>query len=389
MPIPSAPAPSLTLARPDDWHVHLRDGPALAGIVAATAAVFGRAIIMPNLKPPVTTTDAARRYRARIVAALPADARFEPLMTLYLTDDTDAAEIASARASGFIHAVKYYPAGATTHAESGVTALARAYPALAAMERRGLVLSVHGEVADGDVDVFDRERVFVERSLAAIVRDFPGLRIVLEHITTQDAAAFVAAAPPNVAATITPQHLLYSRNALLAGGIRPHLYCLPILKRETHRQALVAAAISGSAKFFLGTDSAPHARPTKETACGCAGCYSAPMALPLYAEAFDREGALDRLEGFASHYGADFYGLPRNADKVTLRRESWTVPAEYPYAGQTVVPLRAGEQVHWQVSSAGRVTGARRRLATWSRRMLRIGAVVRGQVRQPPESAVS
>ena len=351
MSTPSILASSLTLARPDDWHVHLRDGPTLAGTVAATAAVFGRAIIMPNLKPPVTTTEAARRYRDRIVAALPANSRFEPLMTLYLTDSTGPAEIASAKASGFVHAVKYYPAGATTNAESGVTALARAYPALAAMERHGLVLSLHGEVTDADVDIFDRERVFVERSLAAIVRDFPGLKIVLEHVTTQDGAMFVAAAPANVAATITPQHLLYSRNALLAGGIRPHLYCLPVLKREVHRQALVALATSGSPKFFLGTDSAPHARPTKESGCGCAGCYSAPVALALYAEAFDRAGALDRLEGFASHHGADFYGVPRSADKVTLRRESWTVPAEYPYAGQAVVPLRAGERVHWRVSS--------------------------------------
>jgi dihydroorotase len=349
MPTPSVPALSLTLARPDDWHLHLRDGPALAGFVAATAAIFGRAIVMPNLNPPVTTTEDAHRYRDRILAVLPANSRFEPLMTLYLTDHTDAAEIASARASGFIHAVKYYPAGATTHSASGVTALARAYPALAAMERHGLVLSVHGEVTDREVDIFDRERVFIERSLTAIVRDFPGLRIVLEHITTREAAMFVAAAPANVAATITPQHLLYSRNAMLAGGIRPHLYCLPILKREIHREALAAAAISGSPKFFLGTDSAPHARPTKETACGCAGCYSAPLALPLYAEAFDTAGALDRLEGFASHYGADFYGLPRNADKVTLLREPWTVPAEYSYAGRTVVPLRAGEQVRWQV----------------------------------------
>jgi len=349
MPTPSIPRSTLTLARPDDWHVHLRDGPGLADVAAATAAVFGRAIVMPNLAPPVTTVDAARRYRERIVAALPADLRFEPLMTLYLTDRTDPAEIVAAKASGFIHAIKYYPAGATTHSESGVTALARAYPALAAMEREGLVLSLHGEVTDSAVDIFDRERVFVERSLAAIVRDFPALKIVLEHITTQDAAVFVAAAPANVAATITPQHLLYSRNALFAGGIRPHMYCLPILKRETHRQALVTAATSGSPKFFLGTDSAPHARLTKENGCGCAGCYSAPVALPLYAEGFDAAGALDRLEGFASHYGADFYGVPRNADKVTLKRESWTVPAEYPYAGQAVVPLRAGEQVHWRV----------------------------------------
>jgi dihydroorotase len=249
-----------------------------------------------------------------------------------------------------VHAVKYYPAGATTNSDSGVTALARTYPALAAMQRHGLVLSLHGEVTDADVDIFDRERVFVDRLLTTLLRDFPALKIVLEHVTTGDAAAFVASAPANVAATITPQHLLYSRNAIFEGGIRPHMYCLPILKRESHRQALVAAATSGSPKFFLGTDSAPHARPTKENACGCAGCYSAPVALPLYAEAFDRAGALDRLEGFASHYGADFYGLPRNDGKVTLRREPWTVPAEYSCAGQSVVPLRAGEPVQWRVA---------------------------------------
>ena len=349
MSAPSTAGRTLTIARPDDWHLHLRDGPALADFVAATAAVFGRAIVMPNLAPPVTTTTAAGSYRQRILAALPPGSRFEPLMTLYLTDNTEPAEIARAKASGFVHAVKYYPAGATTNSDSGVTALARAYPALAAMEKHGVVLSLHGEVTDADVDVFDRERVFVERSLTAIVRDFPGLRIVLEHITTGDAAAFVTAAPAGVAATITPQHLLYSRNALFAGGIRPHLYCLPILKRETHRRALVAAATSGNPKFFLGTDSAPHARPGKENACGCAGCYTAPIALPLYAEAFEAAGALDRLEAFASHHGADFYALPRNGDKVTLQRASWTVPADYPCGERRVVSLRAGEAVHWRV----------------------------------------
>jgi dihydroorotase len=280
---------------------------------------------------------------------LPSGSPFEPLMTLYLTDNTEPAEIAKAKATGIVHAVKYYPAGATTNSDSGVTALERTYPALAAMEKHGLVLSLHGETTDRAVDIFDRERVFVERSLTTIVRDFPGLRIVLEHVTTGEAVAFVAEAPANVAATITPQHLLYSRNALFAGGVRPHLYCLPILKRESHRQALVKAATSGSPKFFLGTDSAPHARHTKENACGCAGCYSAPVALPLYAEAFDEAKALARLEGFASHFGADFYGLPRNADKVTLRRESWTVPAEYPFGEHGVVPLRAGATVHWRV----------------------------------------
>lgn len=311
---------------------------------------------MPNLSPPITTTVAAQSYRDRIRAALPPHSRFEPLMTLYLTDNTAPAEIARAKASGFIHAVKYYPAGATTNSASGVTALARAYPALAAMERQGIVLSVHGEVTDADIDIFDRERVFLERSLASIVRDFPGLRIVLEHITTADAAAFVTAAPANVAATITPQHLLYSRNALLAGGIRPHFYCLPILKREAHRQALVAAATSGNPKFFLGTDSAPHARPTKENACGCAGCYSAPLALPLYAEAFAAADALERLEAFASHHGADFYGLPRHGEKVTLRRESWTVPREYSGGEGKVVPLRAGETVQWRVAAQTQVS---------------------------------
>jgi dihydroorotase len=340
---------TLTLARPDDWHLHLRDGPAMAAVVGATAGVFGRAIVMPNLKPPVTTTAAARAYRERILAALPPRCRFEPLMTLYLTDDTAPAEIAAARASGIVHAVKYYPAGATTNSASGVTALAHAYPALAAMERHGLVLSLHGEVTDGDVDMFDRERVFVDRLLTRIVRDFPGLKVVLEHITTREAADFVAAAPAGVAATITPQHLLYSRNALFAGGIRPHFYCLPILKRETHRQALVAAATSGNPKFFLGTDSAPHARHTKENACGCAGCYTAPLALPLYAEAFEDAGALDRLEAFASFFGADFYGLPRATDRVTLVRDAWTVPDAYPLGGDAVVPLRAGEPLRWRV----------------------------------------
>ena len=340
---------ALTLTRPDDWHLHLRDGAGMAHVLGATADVFGRAIIMPNLRPPISSTEAAAAYRARILGALPKGSRFEPLMTLYLTDNTSRAEIAKAKASGFVHAVKYYPAGATTNSDSGVTSLERAYPALAAMEKHGLVLSVHGEVVDPDVDVFDRERVFVERSLAAIVRAFPALKVVVEHITTAEAAAFVAAAPARIAATITPQHLLYSRNAIFVGGIRPHYYCLPILKRDSHRRALVAAATSGNPKYFLGTDSAPHAKPTKETACGCAGCYTAPIALPLYAEAFEGAGALDRLEAFASHFGADFYGLPRNADKVTLRRRPWTVPAEYPFDADPVVPLRAGETLAWRV----------------------------------------
>ena len=349
---------TLILARPDDWHVHLRDGAAMAAVVGATAGVFGRAIVMPNLRQPVTTTEMVRAYRAQIVAALPAGCRFEPLMTLYLTDNTSPAEVAAANASGFVHAIKYYPAGATTNSDSGVTALDRAYPALAAMQEHDVVLSLHGEVTDPDVDVFDRERVFVERHLARIVRDFPALRVVVEHVTTREAAEFVAAAPANVAATITPQHLLWSRNALFAGGLRPHVYCLPVLKREEHRVALVRAATSGSPKFFLGTDSAPHARAAKESACCGAGCYSAPLALPLYAEAFEAAGALDRLEGFASRHGADFYKLPRHSDTVTLAREAWTVPGEYPFGDDALVPLRAGQSVRWRVvpgNSAGGV----------------------------------
>ncbi len=342
------PAAVLEITRPDDWHVHLRDGPRLRAVAQATARTFARAIVMPNLGPPVTTTAAAAEYRGRILAALPADTAFEPLMTIYLTDATSAEEVARAAASGFVRAAKYYPAGATTNSESGVTLLERAYPALAAMERHGLVLSIHGEVTDPDVDVFDRERIFVERNLGRIINDFPGLRIVLEHITTRDAALFVREATGNVAATITPQHLLYSRNALFAGGLHPHLYCIPVLKREIHRLALVAAATSGNPKFFLGTDSAPHAKEAKENACGCAGCYSAPVALPLYAEAFEDAGALERLEGFASIHGASFYGLPRNRGTVKLVRESWRVPDSLPFGDATLVPLRAGEELRWR-----------------------------------------
>jgi dihydroorotase len=352
MPDPSSAVPVLTIDRPDDWHLHLRDGPAMADVLAATADVFGRAIVMPNLRPPVTTTESARAYRERILAVLPRGSPFAPLMTLYLTDRTGPEEIAAAKRSGFVRAVKYYPAGATTHSDAGVTALSRVYPALEAMQKHGVVLSVHGEVTDAEVDIFDRESVFVERSLAAIVRDFPALKIVLEHITTAEASGFVLAAGPGVAATITPQHLAYSRNALFAGGLRPHLYCLPVLKRERHRQALIAAATGGSPKFFLGTDSAPHGAHTKENACGCAGCYSAPVALPLYAEVFEAAGALDRLEGFASHFGADFYGLPRHGDKVTLARLPWTVPADYPFGEHRIVPLRAGETMSWRVQAA-------------------------------------
>ena len=343
-------ATMLTLIRPDDWHVHLRDGPPMRDAVVASAQVFGRAIVMPNLQPPITTTTAAAEYRQRIRAALPAGGRFEPLMTLYLTDATSADEVARARDSGIVQAIKYYPAGATTHSEAGVTALSRVPKALAAMERHSVVLSIHGEVTDARVDVFDRERVFIERELASIVRDFPGLRIVLEHITTREAVAFVRESTSAIAATITPQHLLYSRNALFAGGLRPHLYCLPVLKRERHREALVAAATSGNPKFFLGTDSAPHARGAKENACGCAGCFSAPLALPLYAEAFEDAGALDRLEGFASLHGPAFYGLPRNADTITLEREAWRVPETLPFGSDTVVPLRAGETLRWRIA---------------------------------------
>ncbi|MGH8851781.1 MAG: dihydroorotase [Casimicrobiaceae bacterium] len=340
----------LTLTRPDDWHLHLRDGETMRSVVGATARIFARAVVMPNLDPPVTTVAAAAAYRDRIVAALPAGPRFTPLMTLYLTDDTRPAEIERARAAGFIVGAKYYPAGATTNSASGVTDLARAHAALAAMEKHGLPLLVHGEVTDADVDVFDRERVFVERVLTRIVRDFPALRLVVEHVTTREAVQFVAAAPAHVGATITPQHLLWSRNALFAGGLRPHAYCLPVLKREAHRQALIAAATGGNPKYFLGTDSAPHARHAKESSCGCAGCFSAPVAIELYAEAFDAADALGKLEGFASFHGADFYSLPRNAGTITLKREPWTVPASYPFGADSVIPLRAGETLRWRAA---------------------------------------
>jgi dihydroorotase len=342
---------TLTITRPDDWHVHLRDGEQMRSVVGATARVFGRAIVMPNLEPPVTTVAAAAAYRERIAAALPAASRFAPLLTLFLTDNTPAAEIAHARRSGFVIGAKYYPAGATTNSDSGVTAIERVYPALEAMQKHALPLLIHGEVTAREVDVFDRESVFIDELLARIVRDFPELRIVLEHITTREAAEFIAAAPAHVGATITPQHLLHSRNALFAGGVRPHFYCRPILKRESHRQALIKAATAGNAKFFLGTDSAPHARNAKENACGCAGCYTAHAALELYAEAFEAAGALDKLEAFASFHGADFYSLPRNGDTVTLKRESWTVPGEYVFGEQTVVPLNAGATMRWRIVS--------------------------------------
>ncbi|MBT9541352.1 dihydroorotase [Thiobacillus sp.] len=340
---------TITITRPDDWHIHFRDAAAMASVLPDTARVFGRAIAMPNLKPPVTSVALAAAYRARLLAAVPAGRTFEPLMTLYLTDNTAPDEIVRARDSGFIHAVKYYPAGATTNSDSGVTDLARAYPAIAAMEEAGLPLLLHGEVTDPEVDVFDREVVFIERHLTHLMRDFPRLKIVLEHITTRQAAEFVAAAPATVGATLTVHHLLYNRNAMFQGGIRPHMYCLPILKRETHRQALMAAAISGNPKFFLGTDSAPHALGAKESACGCAGVYSAHAAIELYAEAFDAAGALDKLEAFASFYGADFYGLPRHTDTITLQRESWTAPQQLNMGESALVPLRAGETIQWRV----------------------------------------
>jgi dihydroorotase len=340
---------TLTITRPDDWHIHFRDGAAMQSVLPDTARVFGRAIAMPNLKPPVVSVADAAAYGERLLAAA-AGTRFEPLMTLYLTDNTHPDEIRRARASGFVHAVKYYPAGATTNSDSGVTELTKAYKAIAAMEETGMPLLLHGEVVDPEVDVFDREAVFIERHLTRLLKDFPRLKIVLEHITTRQAAEFVAAAPANVAATVTVHHLLYNRNAMFKGGIRPHLYCLPVLKREQHRQALVAAATSGNPKFFLGTDSAPHAAGAKETACGCAGIYSAHAAIELYAEAFEDAGALDKLEAFASFYGADFYGLPRNTDKITLRRASWTVPENLAMGGDRLVPLRAGEAVRWQLA---------------------------------------
>ena len=340
---------TLTITRPDDWHIHFRDGDAMRSVLPDTARVFGRAIAMPNLKPPVVNVADAAAYRERLLDAA-VDTAFEPLMTLYLTDNTQPEEIRRARASGFVHAVKYYPAGATTNSDSGVTELAKAYKAIAIMEEVGMPLLLHGEVVDPDVDVFDREAVFIERHLARLMKDFPKLKIVLEHITTRQAAEFVAAAPANVAATVTAHHLLYNRNAMFRGGIRPHLYCLPVLKREVHRQALIAAAISGNSKFFLGTDSAPHAVGAKETACGCAGIYSAHAAIELYAEAFEDAGALDKLEAFASFFGADFYGLPRHADTITLRRESWTVPSSLGMGSEALVPLRAGETIRWRVA---------------------------------------
>ena len=342
---------TLTLRRPDDWHLHVRDGAQLEAVVPFTARQFGRALVMPNLQPPMTTTDALAGYRARILAAVPAGLAFEPQMTLYLTDSTSPDEIRKAKASGFVVGAKLYPAGATTHSDAGVTAIDKVWPALEAMAEHGLVLQVHGEVTASDVDVFDREQVFIDRVLSRVVERVPRLKVVFEHITTRIAAEFVQSARAGVAATITPQHLLLNRNALFAGGIRPHHYCLPVLKRERDREALLAAATSDDPRFFLGTDSAPHARHTKENACGCAGIFSAHAAIELYAEAFESAGKLDRLEAFASERGADFYGIPRNTGTLTLRKESWNVPDSYAFgpANESLVPFRAGATLAWRM----------------------------------------
>ena len=339
---------TLTITRPDDWHLHVRDGAPLHTVVPHTAAQFGRAIIMPNLRPPVTTAQQALEYKQRILAAVPAGVSFEPLMTLYLTDNLPPDEIARAKEAGVV-AAKLYPAGATTNSDAGVTDLRKTYKTLEAMQKAGLLLLVHGEVTSPDIDLFDREAVFIEQQLIPLRRDFPELKIVFEHITTKEAADYVQEADRFTAATLTAHHLLYNRNAIFTGGIRPHYYCLPVLKRETHRQALVQAATSGSAKFFLGTDSAPHASHLKEHASGCAGCYTAPCAIELYAEAFEAAGALDKLEAFACFYGADFYGLPRHTDTITLVREDWVVPESLPFGEAEIKPLRGGETLHWRL----------------------------------------
>jgi dihydroorotase len=339
----------ISLARPDDWHCHFRDAEALSTTVAHTARQFARAIVMPNLKPPVTTVESALAYRERIMAALPAGSDFQPLMTLYLTDTLSPAEIDKAQASGKIQAVKYYPAGATTNSDSGVTDIEKVYPVLERMAAIGMPLLVHGEVTDSQVDIFDREARFIEHTLAPLHQRYPELKIVLEHITTRQAVEFVQAGSEQLAATITVHHLLYNRNHLLAGGVRPHFFCLPILKRDSHQQALIEAATSGSKRFFLGTDSAPHSRANKETACGCAGIYTAPAALELYAEVFEQAGALDKLEGFASHHGPDFYGLPRNTEQLVLSKQDWTMPAQFPLGDAEVIPIRAGEPVQWRL----------------------------------------
>ena len=347
-PMQNSQTNTLTITRPDDWHLHVRDGAALNTVVPHTAAQFGRAIIMPNLKPPVTTAEQALAYKARIQAAVPAGVSFEPLMTLYLTDNLPADEIARARDAGVV-AVKLYPAGATTNSDAGVTDLRKTYKTLEAMQKAGLLLLVHGEVTSSDIDLFDREAVFIDTQLIPLRKDFPELKIVFEHITTQEAAQYVTESDCFTAASITAHHLLYNRNAIFTGGIRPHYYCLPVLKRETHRLALVQAATSGNAKFFLGTDSAPHPAHLKEHASGCAGCYTAHAAMELYAQAFDAAGALDKLEGFASFHGADFYGLPRNTGTIILRRESWTVPETFAFGEAQLKPLCGGDALPWRV----------------------------------------
>ncbi|HEU4530507.1 MAG TPA: dihydroorotase [Steroidobacteraceae bacterium] len=344
---------TLTLRRPDDWHLHLRDGEQLRSVVGFTAQRFGRAIVMPNLKPPVTTVQMARAYRQRILDALPVDCSFEPLMTLYLTEQTTPAEIEASKRSGFIHGAKLYPAGATTHSDAGVRSVEAIYPVLERMEAVGLVLQVHGEVTDPGVDVFERETRFIETSLSPVIERFRKLKVVFEHITTRDGALFVRDAHPGVAATITPQHLLLNRNALFQGGLRPHLYCLPVLKTERDRETLLEAATSGNPKFFLGTDSAPHARGAKESDCGCAGIFSAHAGIELYAEAFDAAGKLDQLQGFASEFGADFYGLARNGGSITLVKQPWEPPATYPFAEQTLVPMRAAAPIQWRLHGGG------------------------------------
>ena len=340
----------LTLTKPDDWHLHVRDAELLRRVVPDSARRFARAIIMPNLRPPITTTDLARRYRERIVAAVPSGLNFQPLMTLFLTEETSPTEIAQAKASGFVYGVKWYPAGATTNAEHGVREIARCDPALEALQEQGLPLLVHAETTDPDIDVFDREAVFLDRQLAPVIRRFPGLRVVVEHVTTRNAVQFVRDASPLVGATITAHHLLLNRNALFDGGLRPHHYCRPVLKREPHRLALIEAATSGDTKFFLGTDSAPHPRRDKESACGCAGIYTAHAAIELYAEVFEQAAALDRLEAFASFHGADFYGLPRNTERITLVKTPWQVAASLGEGDESVIPLRAGESVAWQLA---------------------------------------
>lgn len=343
----------LTLVRPDDWHIHLRDGAALQQTVADVARTFGRAIIMPNLVPPVKNAAQAGEYRERILAQRPAGSAFEPLMVLYLTDQTSPDDIRAAKACGYVYAAKLYPAGATTNSDSGVTLIDNIFAVLETMAEVGLPLLIHGEVTTADIDVFDREKVFIDLHLRRVIERFPTLKVVFEHITTADAVAFVREAPANVGATITAHHLLYNRNHMLVGGIRPHFFCLPILKRNTHQQALLEAATSGNPKFFLGTDSAPHAKHAKEAACGCAGCYTAYAAIELYAEAFEQMNALDKLEGFASFFGPDFYGLPRHSDTITLVREDWQAPVSLPFGDQQVIPLRAGETLRWKLLDGG------------------------------------